>query len=636
MRKRVFIGLLVGMALVLSANLLAAHGRDRNHNRAGIAAVLPCTEILYLSDSGALLDDETKLFRAQLDDASGRANLILLPNGVVPFDTVDALAATSDGSKLYALDKYFAASGGQPARGGGLGYYDVATGEWHVIAQVEHQGSAIPGIVLATISTDNVLYVASQGTDSLYTVDTETAEATLLGQIRQDGVGPVVDVTGADLAFGIIVDPPESAPRDILYMWVNKARTGAPRGLYALTLPPTSGVVEATWLGSAEGVFFTGLAVRSNGWGNLVGSVSQDFIHVVSRTNGSLAGAFQMFLGGVEYDYSFGDMTIGAFCPRDASISIAEDATNVIGDPHTFTVTVTKIDGTGGAPQPVEGSFPEVTFNPPPSFVDDGNCASVGTDAFGQCTVVINSDTADTFVANARVTLQVGEVTLTRDTAGNAGPNGSGPATKIYVGFDASISIAEDATNVIGEPHTFTVVVQTNDGSGWTPAPDGTPVVVTLTNGGSADWQYTGSGDTCASPGTSGGSCTVTFVSDTTGTVTGHASVDVTVNNQTLHRETDGTGNNSGDAVKTYVDASISITEDATNPVGVPHTFTVMVQTNDGSGWMPAPDGTPVTVTLTNGGGANWQYTGSGDRTGNTPALVIPALPPAPPAAVAQ
>jgi hypothetical protein len=63
MRKRVFIGLLVGMALVLSANLLAAHGRDRNHNRAGIAAVLPCTEILYLSDSGALLDNETKLFQ---------------------------------------------------------------------------------------------------------------------------------------------------------------------------------------------------------------------------------------------------------------------------------------------------------------------------------------------------------------------------------------------------------------------------------------------------------------------------------------------------------------------------------------------------------------------------------------------
>src|SRR5207247_2587994 len=61
----------------------------------------------------------------------------------------------------------------------------------------------------------------------------------------------------------------------------------------------------------------------------------------------------------------------------------------------------------------------------------------------------------------------------------------------------------------------------------------------------------------------------------------------------------------SGPAVKTFVDANITITPSATNAVGQPHTFTVTVQQNagDGNGFVAAPVGN-VDVTLSNSNGA--------------------------------
>ena len=67
--------------------------------------------------------------------------------------------------------------------------------------------------------------------------------------------------------------------------------------------------------------------------------------------------------------------------------------------------------------------------------------------------------------------------------------------------------------------------------------------------------------------------------------------------------QTDGQGENGSDAVKAFVDARIHITPTATNRVDQTHTFTVLVEKNLGSGWVPAAN-EPVTVTLTNGGGA--------------------------------
>ena len=177
---------------------------------------------------------------------------------------------------------------------------------------------------------------------------------------------------------------------------------------------------------------------------------------------------------------------------------------------------------------------------------------------------------------------------------------------------DAFITIAPDDVNEVGDPHTFTVSVNKKIGNLVVPAPDGTIVTVTLTDANGAVNSITT--NTCANPGTVGGTCSVTFTSNTPGTVTGHAAADVDIAGEARHVETDGTGDNSDDAVKRFVEAKISIGPDDTNSVQESHTFTVSVQQNDGlaagqggdgvDGFGPAPDGTTPTVTLTDSGGA--------------------------------
>ena len=161
----------------------------------------------------------------------------------------------------------------------------------------------------------------------------------------------------------------------------------------------------------------------------------------------------------------------------------------------------------------------------------------------------------------------------------------------------ASIAIGPDAVNEVGTEHTFKVWVNESFAAIESPAADGTIVTV--------DFEESGAtldliDDNCADPGTVLGVCTVTFKSDTAGTITAHASADVVVGTDTIHVETDGTGSNSGDAVKRYVDAKISIAPGATNRVGQTHEFIVTVKMDEGlgDGWQNAPDGTLVTVSL--------------------------------------
>ena len=139
------------------------------------------------------------------------------------------------------------------------------------------------------------------------------------------------------------------------------------------------------------------------------------------------------------------------------------------------------------------------------------------------------------------------------------------------------------------------------DGAGFVAAP-GEHVDVTLTDGNGAT--HTAPTGTCTNAGPNtdaAGQCTITFTSNSTGTVTGHASSTLSVaGSAPFTVETDGVAPNSGNAVKTFVNARISITPNATNEVGQPHTFTVTLEKDigDGHGFVPAA-GETVTVTLT-------------------------------------
>src|SRR5262249_7381135 len=122
----------------------------------------------------------------------------------------------------------------------------------------------------------------------------------------------------------------------------------------------------------------------------------------------------------------------------------------------------------------------------------------------------------------------------------------------------------------------------------------------------------TGSCTTAGANTDANGQCTITFNSNTAGKVTGHAVSTLTINGQQIHVETDGSNGNSVDAVKTYVDANIQITPaTATNPVGTTHTVTGHVNVTAGSGTCGnAPDGTVISYSLTNAGGASATFVG--------------------------
>ena len=235
----------------------------------------------------------------------------------------------------------------------------------------------------------------------------------------------------------------------------------------------------------------------------------------------------------------------------DANIQIDPDDTNEVGVDHTFTVNVNKISA--GASSPAAGVIVDVDLadaNGAISTVSSDTCAT-GTDGSGQCTVTFTSDIAGTVTGHASADVIVNSEPLHRETDGTG--SNSGDAVKTYV--NAKISIAPDDTNEVGEPHTFTVTVMEDigDGNGYVAA-SGEAVTVTLTDANGA--AAVESANTCAATDGSG-QCTVTFSSPTAGTVTGHAASDVQVGGLSLHRETDGSGDNGGDAVKTFVDGSI-------------------------------------------------------------------------------
>jgi uncharacterized repeat protein (TIGR01451 family) len=376
------------------------------------SAVAQNGETLYLSDSASSGDGISILYEVELDPGTGRANLTPLPDvgfglGVIPFNQVDALAATPDGTRLYAIDKDTST----------LGCYNVEVETWTEIGVIP----SVTGIVLAAFSPGGALYVASQDTNSLYTVDTGTAAATLEGVIKRDGTD-TVNLVGADIIF---------SAGGTLYLWTNGSATNAPAGLYTLALPPAGGIVTATYLGDNGLHFFTGLAIRDSGAGDLVGSTTGDLIYVVSKADGSVGVSFAMYLGGAPYDYTFGDMTVGALAGQgEPGIQVIKNASRTTihpGDLVTYTYNVTNTgevdlfnidvtDDQGLVPVYVSGDDGDGILNPGETWVyeatanptqDVTNIATAcGTDEAG--VVVCDDDPATVTV------LREGEATRTQ------------------------------------------------------------------------------------------------------------------------------------------------------------------------------------------------------------------------------
>jgi hypothetical protein len=268
------------------------------------------------------------------------------------------------------------------------------------------------------------------------------------------------------------------------------------------------------------------------------------------------------------------DLVHSGFELCDADISIAPDAVNDVGDEHTFTVDVSSTVAGNPTPAP-DGTIVDVTLthSNPAGVVDliSDTCAT-GT-VGGQCTVTFSSDEPGVITGHAEATFTVGDTEFTVSTGGE----GNNPdAVKRFV--DAKIAISPDDVNGIGETHTFVVDVDNDlgDGAGFVAATEG-DVDFTLTDADGAVNALDAAASTCDDAGDNldaNGQCTIVFASDTTGTVTGHASVTLAITTDegtvTLARQTDGAAGDTGDATKEFVDGSLAWfkVDDQANPLG--------------------------------------------------------------------
>ncbi len=217
-----------------------------------------------------------------------------------------------------------------------------------------------------------------------------------------------------------------------------------------------------------------------------------------------------------------------------------ESATNPVGVPHTFNITVEKDLGAGWV------AADGVTVSP---WLDGSSTAgaitSTGpyvTDGSGKVYVTVNSSAAGTAWVHASATVDI-------DGAGiDVATNGYGAwivdNEKTWV--DARISIEESGTNPVNTAHNFTVTVEMNDGGGWDPA-----VGVNVTT-----WLAAGSVGSITSTGpyiTDGsGQVIVTVNSAVAGTATVHASATVNVGGIDIDVATDGYGAYIVDNEKTW------------------------------------------------------------------------------------
>src|SRR4029079_10069484 len=196
----------------------------------------------------------------------------------------------------------------------------------------------------------------------------------------------------------------------------------------------------------------------------------------------------------------------------------------------------------------------------------------------------------------ATTDVTVETVALHRETGdGHAGD--SPDAAKAWV--KVKIVIAPDATNEVGHPHTFTATISTDSGSGYQHVGAGVDCNITLTNSNGAVATPPGPLNTTTD---ANGQCSITFTSNTPGKVMGIASSTFSIGGQSVTVTTNATGDNSGPAVKSFVDANIQISpQTATNPTSTNHVLTghVNVIGSDGVS-VPAPAGTTINFSLTN------------------------------------
>jgi hypothetical protein len=138
-----------------------------------------------------------------------------------------------------------------------------------------------------------------------------------------------------------------------------------------------------------------------------------------------------------------------------ASITIGPAATNGIGEPHTFTVTLKKDLDDGAGPIPAANEHVTaaltaaggavVSLNAASSTCDD---AGANTNSSGQCTMVFTSNSAGTVTGHASATLSLNGTSVTVST--DASGDNSADSVKTFVDGTIKWLKKDGANNLLG------------------------------------------------------------------------------------------------------------------------------------------------------------------------------------------
>ena len=267
----------------------------------------------------------------------------------------------------------------------------------------------------------------------------------------------------------------------------------------------------------------------------------------------------------------------------NASISITPNsAINAVGEPHTFTVTVSA-DPSGGHP-----NFLSITpsVNPNQLSQNGSTCdnPTVVDTYIRTCEITINSSVPGVYTISAAAEVKIKGVNLVLAPGDHGGyPN----ATKTCV--DASATIGPDAVNPVGQSHDFTIIVMPD-------APAGTTIdSVLITPTGDTGFI---TGNDCAEAAVVAAlSCTVTVKSDVPASASIGAEV-VLVFSDNSSGDTATVSLSSGSATVHWVDAYIGMENpEAIQVVDDQYTFIINVSADDGSGYGPSStDDNSVTI----------------------------------------
>jgi hypothetical protein len=295
----------------------------------------------------------------------------------------------------------------------------------------------------------------------------------------------------------------------------------------------------------------------------------------------------------------------------DARITITPGAdANEAGTPHLLTGHVDVNDGTGFASAPA-GTVISFAMVSGTGTLSAPSCMTIGTT--GSCTVTLNNASAGSDVVSASTTVSVHGVSLTRSTNGNAGPGGSGNASKTWVKVRIAISPPTDA-NEVGTNHVLTITLEKSVAEDvWTPlAGETVSAAITNSNGATAAF-VPPAANTCVTD--AGGTCTVTINSPTAGTT----SVEATWAGGTVEGATISAKATNPDATKTWVKVRISITPPTdANEAGSNHDLTITLEQSVVEGtWTPLA-GEEVTAAITNTNGATAVFVPAGGNTCTT------------------